>query len=41
MVRYILDTSAQSLDDILKFTTDGYQFSAAHTQKEAQPVFIR
>ncbi|NKI33385.1 peroxide stress protein YaaA [Croceivirga thetidis] len=41
MVRYILDTNAQSLDDIKGFDYDGYQFSAEHTLKENQPAFIR
>jgi cytoplasmic iron level regulating protein YaaA (DUF328/UPF0246 family) len=41
MVRYILDTGAQSLDDLLSFNTDGYTFSKEHTQKESAPVFIR
>ena len=41
MVRFVIDQKAESLDDIKAFTTDGYQFSAAHTEKEHQPVFIR
>lgn len=41
MVRYIIDTKAKSLDDIKGFNLDGYEFSAAHTLKENQPVFIR
>jgi cytoplasmic iron level regulating protein YaaA (DUF328/UPF0246 family) len=41
MVRYILDTGAESLDDIRAFDYEGYQFSQEHTLKEAQPVFIR
>ena len=41
MARFVIDQKAESLDDIKAFTTDGYQFSAAHTEKEHQPVFIR
>ena len=41
MVRYILDTNAQTLDDIKGFDHDDYQYSQAHTIKENQPVFIR
>ena len=41
MARYVIDKKAESLDDIKGFSTDGYQFSAAHTEKEYQPVFIR
>lgn len=41
MARFVIDQEAESLDDIKAFATDGYQFSAAHTEKEHQPVFIR
>ncbi|AIM59457.1 hypothetical protein IX49_02550 [Cellulophaga lytica] len=41
MVRYIVDTSAETLNDIKNFTTDGYAFSQEHTEKENMPVFIR
>jgi len=41
MVRYILDTSAKTLDDLKGFNYDDYQFSQEHTLKENQPVFIR
>lgn len=41
MVRYILDTNAKTLDDIKGFDYDGYMFSAEHTLKQSQPVFIR
>lgn len=41
MVRYILDSNAKSLDGIKGFDYDGYVFSAEHTLKENQPVFIR
>lgn len=41
MVRYILDTDAQTLDDIKTFNYDNYEFSKAHTLKENEPVFIR
>jgi len=41
MVRYIIDSNAQTLDDIRGFNLDEYQFSKAHTLKENEPVFIR
>jgi len=41
MVRYIIDTNAQSLEDIRTFDRDGYIFSKEHTLKENQPVFLR
>ncbi len=41
MVRYIVDTNAQTLDDIKGFDLDGYRFSEANTLKENEPVFIR
>jgi cytoplasmic iron level regulating protein YaaA (DUF328/UPF0246 family) len=41
MVRFILESGAQSLEDLLSFNTDGYTYSEEHTQKEAAPVFIR
>ena len=41
MVRYILDTEAQTLDAIKGFNYDGYLFSQEHTLKPNQPVFVR
>jgi len=41
MVRYILDTNAQTLENIRGFNYDDYIFSKEHTLKENQPVFIR
>ena len=41
MVRYILDSGAETLEDIRAFDYEGYQFSREHTLKEQQPVFIR
>ncbi|MEJ2584680.1 MAG: peroxide stress protein YaaA [Robiginitalea sp.] len=41
MVRYILDSGAETLEDIRTFDYEGYQFSREHTLKETQPVFIR
>ncbi|MGB5553282.1 MAG: peroxide stress protein YaaA [Flavobacteriaceae bacterium] len=41
MVRFIIDSSADSLSEIRNFSSDGYQFSKAHTLKENQPVFVR
>lgn len=41
MARYIIDTKAETLDDIKNFNLDGYRFSQEHTLKENEPVFIR
>ncbi len=41
MVRYIIDSNAQTLDDIRGFNLDEYQYSKEHTLKENEPVFIR
>ncbi len=41
MVRYIIDTDAQSLNDIKNFNTDGYAFSNKYTLKDNMPVFVR
>ncbi len=41
MVRYIIDSNAQTLEDIRGFNSDDYLFSKEHTLKENQPVFIR
>ncbi|MDP5230488.1 MAG: peroxide stress protein YaaA [Cellulophaga sp.] len=41
MARYIIDTKAETLDDIKNFNLDGYMFSQEHTLKENEPVFIR
>ena len=41
MMRFIIDTNAQTLNDIKKFSTDGYAFSEKHTEKENMPVFTR
>ena len=41
MVRYILDTGAQTLDEIQGFDRDDYIFSPEHTLRKDQPVFVR
>lgn len=41
MVRYLIDSGAESIEHIRGFAEDGYQFSREHTLKEDQPVFIR
>ena len=41
MVRYILDTGAESLEEIRGFNYDDYIFSQEHTLREDQPVFVR
>lgn len=41
MVRYAIDHGSETLDDILGFNTDGYQYSEEHTTNNNQPVFIR
>ena len=41
MVRYLIDSGAQTLEEIMNFAEDGYEFSREHTLKEDQPVFVR
>ena len=41
MVRYILDTNAQTLEDLKGFNYDDYHYSAEHTLSGNQPVFVR
>lgn len=41
MVRYVIDHSSETLEDILGFNTDGYAYSEEHTTNNYQPVFIR
>ena len=41
MARYLVEQNADSLNDILKFTGDGYQYSEKDTFKENEPVFTR
>lgn len=41
MVRYIIDTGAQTIDDLKGFNYDGYGFSEEHTAKPGELVFVR
>ncbi len=41
MTRYIVDTNAQTLDDIKGFDYEGYRYSEALSEKENELVFIR
>ncbi len=41
MVRYILDTHAETLEDLMSFARDGYTYSPEHTLRKEMPVFIR
>lgn len=41
MVRYILDNDVTSMEKLKGFDYDGYLFSAEHTLKADQPVFVR
>lgn len=41
MVRYILDSDAQTLDEVKGFNKDGYGFSEEFTLNKSEPVFIR
>jgi hypothetical protein len=41
MTRYVINTNAQTLDDVKCFDYDGYRFSEQETTKEHAPVFIR
>ncbi len=41
MVRYIIDTNAQTLDDLKGFNYEGYGFSEEYTTKAGELVFVR
>lgn len=41
MVRYIVDTEAQTVEDLKGFDYDGYRFSAEESTKENELVFTR
>ncbi|WP_335966197.1 peroxide stress protein YaaA [Galbibacter sp. PAP.153] len=41
MVRYIIDTNAETIEDLKGFNYDGYGFSEEHTKKENELVFVR
>lgn len=41
MVRYLIDKDASSINEILGFNFDGYNFSKSETQDELNPVFVR
>jgi cytoplasmic iron level regulating protein YaaA (DUF328/UPF0246 family) len=41
MTRYLVENKANTLEDILSFKEDGYAYSAQHTAKASEPVFIR
>ena len=41
MVRFIVDTEAQTVDDLKAFDYDGYRYSAEESKKENELVFTR
>lgn len=41
MVRYIIDTGAETIEDLKGFDYEGYGFSEEYTEKENELVFIR
>ena len=41
MARYLIDTNAQTADDVLGFDLDGYRYSEEHTTDPSAPVFVR
>ncbi|GAA4271073.1 peroxide stress protein YaaA [Aquimarina gracilis] len=41
MVRYIIDTGAETIEDLKGFNYEGYGFSEEHTTKPNELVFIR
>ncbi len=41
MVRFIVTSNVQSLEELKAFDLDGYTYSKEHTLKENQPVFVR
>ncbi|MEW7292547.1 peroxide stress protein YaaA [Aquimarina sp. 2304DJ70-9] len=41
MVRYIIDTGAETIEDLKGFNYEGYGFSEEHTTKPGELVFVR
>ncbi|RZT00131.1 peroxide stress protein YaaA [Aquimarina brevivitae] len=41
MVRYIIDTNAETIEDLKGFNYDGYGFSEEYTKKKNELVFVR
>lgn len=41
MVRYIVDTGAETIEDLKGFNYDGYSFSEQHCTKSGELVFVR
>ncbi|WP_299438100.1 peroxide stress protein YaaA [uncultured Aquimarina sp.] len=41
MVRYIIDTEAETIEDLKGFNYEGYSFSEEHTVKPNELVFVR
>ncbi len=41
MVRYIIDTGAETMEDLKGFNYDSYSFSEEHTKKTNELVFVR
>lgn len=41
MVRFLIETAAESLDDLKGFEAEGYHYSEEHTSDPSQPVFVR
>ncbi|EDM43884.1 hypothetical protein SCB49_09840 [unidentified eubacterium SCB49] len=41
MARYLIDTDAKNIQDVLGFDRDDYRYSEEHTENELEPVFIR
>lgn len=41
MVRYLIETMAETLEDLKGFDYDGYRYSDEHTADPLQPVFVR
>lgn len=41
MVRFLIETKAQTLEDLKAFDYDNYRYSEEHTADPLQPVFVR
>jgi len=41
MARYLLETNAKNIEDVLAFAEEGYRYSEADTKDALQPVFVR
>ena len=41
MTRHLIETNAQTTEDVLAFASAGYTFNETETTDTTQPVFVR